>query len=69
MTKTTQTGIPIEYCLPCDRDHPVTHLHCSECRRASIFVTEETGLLCYPCQQLPNQTDIFQQLKEITNDV
>lgn len=62
--KRTMTGIPIEHCRPCGYEHPVTREHCVECAAASIFVTQETGNLCYQCQQLPNQTDIFDQLKE-----
>lgn len=64
--KTTQTGIEITLCGRCGYEHPVTREHCVECAAASIFVTQETGNLCYQCQQLPNQTDIFDQLKEVT---
>lgn len=65
MTRTTQTGIPIEHCGPCGYEHAVNRPHCVNCRRASLFAAHETGL-CLPCRHsVEGQTDIFQQLKEI----
>lgn len=37
MTEATQTGIPIRYCVPCKRAHPVAPKHCSTCGSPSMF--------------------------------
>lgn len=60
--RTTPTGIPYIDCTRCEINHPENRRHCHNCNSPSIFVTPETGDLCYQCQQLPGQTDALDEV-------
>lgn len=36
----TPTGIPIILCATCQRTHPQNRAHCTQCGRASLFLTQ-----------------------------
>lgn len=60
--KATQAGVEIKLCGRCGYEHPVTRKRCVTCSCPTLFIDPATGL-CVQCNQLPKQTDIFEEIR------